>query len=462
MQTTRNVGRQRGFLLASLYLFAVTTVVVLGLLEVLRLSHMMFAGFLILIALAAWVSHILFRDFFSPLGVYCYVWFSVFALFNLRLIDYSELETRTIAYLALGTIAFIAGCAFARFKWRPKATAESVARGIQFSPSRARWALFIGSIILALSVLLVAGRIHSLFGLSQFVDDPRPIRAGIEEWTHWGWLGPIILLDVPFTLIAALYVMVTRKWNVLVLLIFGFALVRGFLATGRLTLFLVGAAIFMMWAFLRASETSLKKVIGWTCTTALVGVALFHLLGTYYQKVYTGDEAAYEFVSVPVRYSWSVSPYHYSTAGLVAFQIALHNEKPLSFGAMTFYPVSRFLSLVIPKRQMPEKIDWAEREFVRTPVWTNNYTYLLTAYRDFGTTGLLVLPFCYGFALTVLYLHTKAHSSLVLVYLLGLGNAGLLTTILHNYFSTTAFWFYGLAGGGLLYLLERRGRVRSA
>lgn len=62
---------------------------------------------LILAIVAAWsISRMLYQDIFTPLFSYIAVWCGALAFFRLRLVNYDELETRTVFLIGGSMVAF--------------------------------------------------------------------------------------------------------------------------------------------------------------------------------------------------------------------------------------------------------------------------------------------------------------------------------------------------------------------
>src|SRR5579863_5428576 len=204
-----------------------------------------------LLLIVAWaaailVSRKLYKDVFTPLCVYVSVWSMCSLLFRLRLINYYELENRTVILIAASIVAFTVGCLVA---YRRNNIREQHNRPISIQREPLELAIKMLCVLNLVGVLIFAYQMNSAYGLGNYFRDPQVIRGASDVWSHAGPLGLLMMLDYPLLACAWIHYLLTHKWRGFTLFALLLVLVQTYLRTDRGSLVYYAVTCISLWIY---------------------------------------------------------------------------------------------------------------------------------------------------------------------------------------------------------------------
>ncbi len=395
--------------------------------------------------LAAWgasiyLSHKLYRDVFTPLCIYFSVWSFCLLLFRLRLVDYYELETKTIVLIGGSILSFVLGCIIAH---RRKAAHEEIPN----SAGRIHQGLLEYSIRLLLVLYFVGAviftyRMNAAYGLATYITNPAVIRQDADEWTRMGLLALLLDLNYPLLVCSWVHRLLTKKWQWFSILGVLLPLALTFLQTDRGTLTTYVITCIFLWIYWNHCRSLTWKMVRRLSAIAALLLAYFLAIGLLYGKILsqqtdvinTRDFSATSDVGLALA-----SPYVYATGSFPAFQEAMRDVRQMSWGTHTFFPIARVLSGLGFLREKPEGFT---TDFYLVPIPFNVYTHLFSFYQDFGVAGVILLPMGLGYMETRLYLGMKASPNLFLFGATSAFTALNIFSVFIPMMTSLGFWYY--------------------
>ena len=355
---------------------------------------------------ALWLSYRRFGDMFTPLAVYVTVWCGALLLFSIRLINYIELSDRTSMLIASSIVAYVAGCLLC-----PKLKPSSPA-GTEFHLDRFHHILKALMVVHFCAFVIFVLQMQSRFGISIYLTDPSQIRAEADDWMKTGVLAIPLLLHYPILILNYFDVLLNHRLRWYNAVGFIVPVIQELMWTGRGTLVLFIITVFFMWIYFRAWRTVNRPLIVSGIAALAVAVAGFLALGSVYGKLISEETGTYNISDFNVESSAALLlayPYMYVTSPLPTFQEAMADVHDHSGGVRTFYPAARVMQAFGVLDALPQ---FAVFDNYFVPVPNNTYTYLFTYYQDFGSTGVVVVPFILGFVHTYLYWRMRSSPSL--------------------------------------------------
>jgi oligosaccharide repeat unit polymerase len=407
-----------------------------------------------LLLIAVWAAAILlsrrlFRDVFTPLCCYVSIWSLCLLLFRFRLVNYYELETRTIVLIGGSIFAFVLGCVVACRRTDVRDEGWDLPRTLdQKSLEFIIKALCVFNLI---GTLIFAYRMNNTYGLATYISDPAVIRRDFDEWTHVGGLGLLMMLDYPLLVCTWIHYLLTKKWRWFTVFAMPLVLVQTFLRTdrGSFTMYVITCiSLWIYWNRWRSLNSRMLRKLGFV---AILLVAYFLGLGLFYGKLVALQEDAFNAGDLSVTSQLGlllVNPYIYATSPIGGFQPAMADVRRLSWGEHTFFPVARVLYSFGFLDDRPEPYDF---DFYLVPIPVNTYTHLFAFYQDFGAAGVIWVPLALGYLETRLYLRMKARPS---IFSLGASSAFTALNVFSVFvplITSISFWYYSV----VLYAISR-------
>ena len=395
--------------------------------------------------LAVYLSRKRYGDVFTPVCVYTSVWCICLLLFHLRLIDYHELNRRTVLLISGSMLGFGSGCFLAgKVNQRRKRPFPKAFRLEKFEAG-----LKVLAVVHVVGLVWFAVRMLSSYGIETYLRDSLSIRVDHDNWPNFSPLGPFMLAFYPVFACSFVHWLMTRRirWFSAVGLIG--PIIHCFLLTDRGTLVYLVLTCLFIWIYIRRRDRITVRLASAGLAVVFVAILYFVGLGVLEGRVvspesgdeYSGNMNVTSEVMVTLAY-----PYIYATGSFPAFQEGMSDVRSFSLGTRTFYP-----ALIVLKKFwiLSEVQGWAIYDYYYVPIPMNTYTWLFTFYQDFGIAGVLVLPFVFGYLETRLYLRMKMAPTFLLI----LGTSALMVVNIFSVFiplsSLPEFWFYFLAVGAL-------------
>jgi len=326
------------------------------------------------------------------------------------LVDYYELEARTIVLIGTSILAFVLGCIITRRRKGPREEVSGSSETIRQAPLE--YSIKTLLLLNFVGVLVFGYQMNSAYGLSAYVTGPAVIRADSEEWTHLGLLGLLLLLDYPLLVCSWVHHLVAKKWKWFS--VFGVVLVlaQTYLSTMRINLVIYVLTCIFLWIYWNRWCSLTRTIARRASIIAALILAYFLAIGSLYGKIVSEQTDVYNMRDFSVTSEAALvlaTPYIYATGSFPTFQEAMKDVGQMSWGTHTFYPVARILYALGVLRERPEGLTF---DFYLVPIPFNVYTSLFAFYQDFGVAGVVLLPFLLGWFETRMYFQMKAHPSL--------------------------------------------------
>ena len=353
------------------------------------------------VAAAYFVSRKRFADVFTPLFIYVLAWCSSLILFNLRLVNYDELEAKTIWIIAASMVAFVGGCVSAGSVRRPWA------RTLEMALPPLERAIKLLICISLTGLVFFALRMAATFGVYAYFTDPTEIRLNYEDLGRIGWLALLLLASFPAFLCSLLHYLASKQIRWFTAVGLCLPIVQGFLTMSRNVLAIPVATGLFAWVYFRG-----WRALSWRLLVRLalvLGVVAFYFVavGAWYGKLVTSETSSYNLKDFSVTSQVAlefVDPYIYATAEAPTLQAAMPDVHVQLWGTRTFFPIARLLYAVGLLVERPEN---ASLQFYFVPIPSNVCTYLFSFYEDFGVAGMILCPFLLGLLETRLYLRMR-------------------------------------------------------
>jgi|HubBroStandDraft_6_1064221.scaffolds.fasta_scaffold00099_9 oligosaccharide repeat unit polymerase len=418
-----------------------------------------------LLLIAAWAAAVflsrkLYKDVFTPLCVYVSVWLMCLLLFRLRLVNYYELETRTVGLFAASILAFVLGCLLAYRRNDIREHPPDVSKTVQQEPlERATKMLCVLNLV---GVLIFAYQMNNNYGLGTYFRDPQVIRGASDVWSHAGPLGLLMMLDYPLLACAWVHYLLTKRWRGFTIFALLLVLVQTYLRTDRGSLTYYAVTCISLWIYWNRWRTLNWRMLLTLGLVSILLVTYFLGVGLLYGKLVLMQEGVWNMGDFRVTSGIAltlVNPYIYATSPIGGFQPAIADVSHFSWGTHTFYPVARVLYGLGILSERPEPYDF---DFYLVPIPVNTYTHIFAFYQDFGVPGVILLPMILGYLETRLYLRMKAGPSL---FLLGVASAFMALNVFSVFVplvTGVTFWYYSAVLYAVSRFCQRRERpVRS-
>jgi oligosaccharide repeat unit polymerase len=353
------------------------------------------------------LSRKLYRDIYTPLSIYIFIWTVCILLFRLRLVTYYELEDRTCWLIAGSLISFAIGCLLAG-----RTVPSDVRLEQTISPERLEYMIKLLFAANLVGASIFAYQMSSAYGLATYITDPAIIRQDFAEWTRVGPLGLLMMLDFPLLVCCWMHLLLTKTWRWFTVLSIPLISVQTFLRTDRGSLTIYAITCIALWIYWNR-WTTLNWAIGKRLATVMCLLLCYFLgIGLVYGKLVSMQTDVFNLADLTVSSQFGlvlITPYIYATSPLGGFQAAIADVGQLSWGTHTFFPVARLLYALGAIPLKPEAFNF---DFYQVPVPVNTYTHLYAFYQDFGVIGLLLIPLCLGFLQTRFYLRLKSAPTL--------------------------------------------------
>jgi oligosaccharide repeat unit polymerase len=355
----------------------------------------------IVVAAAYLISTKRFADIFTPLFIYVCVWCSSLILYNLRLVNYDELEIGTIWIIAVSMIAFTCGCVCAGSARRPSAaTFEITLRPLE---KAIKVLIFIN----LTGMIFFAARMAGTFGIQAYFNDPSEIRLNYEDLGRIGWLALLLLANYPVFVGSLVHYLASRKIRWFTVVGLCLPMFQGYLTMSRNALAIPVATGLFAWIYFRGWKTPNRRLLKGSVLVLGAVAVYFVAVGAWYGKLVTSENSSYNKQDFNLSSQIAlqlVDPYIYVTAGIPTLQAAMGDVHYHLWGTRTFFPIARLLYAAGLLRERPEN---ASLEFYFVPIPSNVYTNLFSFYEDFGIAGMILCPFVLGFLETKLYLRMR-------------------------------------------------------
>lgn len=378
-------------------------------------------------------------DYFSPPAIYNFFWaFSLGAL-ALNWVEYHPVGELAWTAIGLSYLGFMSGCLLITFFafTRPNAWLR---KGHDFQRlSRSRFELilliFFGIGILGFLIQLI--HLQSSIGLGTFANDPQRAR---EMHTNVRYIGLLNLLNVANFALTVFYFTVFKKpkwWFIFILLA---ALFTTFLTTDRTRFFymVIWSFYTAMYCFRRVNLTPKMIAAGIAVVLGLFGFFIL-IAKIYVKQAYHWNK---EFINLPKEYEFVVDPYIYLTGSYPVLQAFLEDEQMPAMGKNSFSPLITLLETVDDRIEREELVG----KFYQVPIDLNATTYLEPFYKDFGFTGVFIMPTLLGLLCMGFYLYMRTHKNLFTVYTMGILSFCTTISIFVNHYVQLATWFFIAAG----------------
>ncbi len=404
--------------------------------------------FMALAAVCMKMSKDLFGSYFAPSGLFGGVWFGGLAVYYSGVVPYYDLSASMIFTFIATTMVFICGCLIGKSLYgieigqtvRP--IQPSLIEGLRHA-DKLIYVLFAVSLLGSISYYLL---MHQHMGIDALWRDPISVRY--EEvygrLRNAGWGGVARAFMIPCCVLCSIYLKIRgadapkRIW---IILIMTYLLILP--SSGRTN---IGTTIVS--SFLGIQYLNMGKRMRISFKTIALPLVAMLAFGGYFlattnalNKSVTGN-AGIADLSL------------YLVSGFPAFQqMVLFPQGYEGSGHITFGVITRILYALDPESVI--KPDYV-RPFTTVPFPTNIYTYLDSAFLEYGWIGVFLLPCLLGLGLTLLYLSLNKKPSVMKVYINALLGTCIVQSLTVNRFGATDIWMWMVVLGIIQAVLKLR------
>ena len=390
--------------------------------------------FLFLAALSMKLSKDLLGSWLAAPGLFGGVWFISLAVFYSGIVSYYALRPKTLGVFVATTVVFICGCLLGKCLYglpiarSIKPIDRSSIEGLQHADSLI-CVLFLIGVWGTLSYYLL---MHQVIGIDSLWRDPILVRY--EEvygrLRNAGWGGVARSFAIPCFILCSIYLKIRgskaprRFWAILIVT---FLLLLP--SSGRTTM---GTMLVATFLGIQYVDMGRRGRMSYKHTALIAGVVLlfvgYFLLTTNLLSKSVSDRAGIADLSF------------YLVSGFPAFQqMVLFPQGYEGSGHITFGVITRILYAFDPENVI--KPDYV-RPFTTVPFPTNIYTYLDSAFLEYGWIGIFILPFFLGLALTILYLSLNKKPSVLKFFMNALLGTCIVQSLGVNRFGATDIWMW--------------------
>lgn len=391
---------------------------------------MVAAGLIALGALGFFAAYAAYRDVFSPVGIFCAIWFIPLGISQFYLSGLQERFDGFTWLVVLGSAAaFIFGCFMAAlFSVRvPRGRSNPVVEE-HIAPGRFLFA------VTMLFLAAIAGYLYEAYlagGIPLFAEERLMAYAYFaQSYVHY--------LTTSTIAVAILIVAYVRRFKgrhlVLAAILFLGSLFILFSLLSRLQIFLILFAGVTIVNFTARRRLGLRALV-------LVLIVLIVLMNAVAALRSSGGYAHAEEIGEVDFPSWAESmvwPYLYVSLNFEKLRWLIHSDQPQTYGTLSFLPV---LSLTFTRRFITTA---QPREVEYTLGWFNTMTYLWFPFSDFRMPGVFGLPFLYGAFSTWVYHRARRYPRLFMVCLYGLVLFTVTFMFFYNFFAFPLLWILAI------------------
>lgn len=403
----------------------------------------------------SFLSKHLFKKWFNHLFLYSLIWYFMLVLYDLKLMQFSDLTSFTWFVVAAAYFSFVCGTllVYLVFGWLTPSNNTEInltKSAIFFDEGQTiKW------IILTISILGILAAIQQWFVLigiygslpAVFVNANEIYRLRVEGKLE-GIIPYVSSISFVGVFFSGIYVAYKRKITLISLLPILAVILRELANFGRAdmlsALFLFTASfILFKYSVSNGEKGTFKNKIKIVIT--IVVISLLMIAGAGLVRSTRGTIESFSASSEKLNqlkgnFFFSPSLYLYASShiGVLNKYFEIDFEERNMPGEITFQPIYNFLSKFGVVRHPPF---YDKGYFI--PMWTNTGTYLKILFQDFGTLGLYFGPFILGLVTTLLWFYFfKEKSVVALVYL-----SYLYILIMFSFltmYSRSGIWFISL------------------
>jgi len=351
----------------------------------------------------------LFRRWFNHVSLYGIIWSVSLLLFEMRLVQYYQLQIETWLIIFAGWIAFVAGSIIVALQAgtskdqlstdQPPSNPDSLEKEthylrvilwilivLSFAAAVQHWFVVVGRFGSIANVLILGNYLYSL-RVSEGLPGAIP------------YLGSLALTGA---LLGGVYTGLQGKLRLVAILPLIIIILIEIASMGRAKM-IMAAILFATGYFLTRSHSASGGQMQQKYKRALTLAAAVVILamGSEFVRSVRGSAESFSGSTQTLRTlrgSAFITPsiYLYLTVNYgVLDQFLKKDEEKSSWGANTFAPVYRALAKIGFDTYFPHY-----QRFYRTPANANTGTYLREFLADFGILGILIVPFFLGLAIS--------------------------------------------------------------
>jgi len=397
------------------------------------------------------ISVRLFHDIYSPVAIMGFVWFTLLALYDMRLYPYHPLKWSTTLDFVTAITMYFLGCSIGRLLvaaggGEARAAGIDVAEGVDSVRLRKViiWLWVIGT----LGFLGLFLRIVTLYGVAAFLSAPQLVHDNFSvRFLGYPWLANLFIPVLSF-----LY----------------------FKKVGKSGLIIGAGVTSLLWLSISVSRTNIIQAM----FMAIVAASFLGLTRHDIRNLFITGIAAVVFFSLfaflkdtshaerllhdqfrPKELRLFSSAYGYFTAPIATYEAMKADQQGLEYGINTFVTGVKVLNLVGFNLPIPKK----PQKSYRTPVRCNVYTFIDVYYKDFGYYGIVILSFIQGLLVMVFYSRMKESGCYHLFLVNSVLAWCIFTTFFANHFKDNAFIFECVVGYFIgKYVVRKGGGVAIA
>lgn len=374
------------------------------------------------------LSELIYGDLFSPLGVYLAIWFLMIGMFHLGLVEYIPIRVSTWLLLFSSILAFAFGCLLVTVVRLAKRKSFKHGKPLTLpDPTRFLWVIRGVFVLAAIGSLVNVLEMVRRYGLYTVLLEPWIIRWAMGRAEFFEQLQVLTFLNEATIILCAFYLFAYRRLRpayvlLLPVLSFGYLL----MSTGRTRPLYALIAAFSVWLSVRGERKLRWRALKQFALVAILALAIFGGMGTWIGKSAYSSEA---YLKGYTRFSTGLEifalPYIYFTSNVAGFEALIQEPPEYSLGRYTFRAVYRFVHVIDPGVEVPSPIE----DFRPVPFYINSGTYLSTFYRDFGVTGIWLMPFLIGVLTTLIFTNFRTNPRFLPIYTYAVFFFGLINSV---------------------------------
>lgn len=347
----------------------------------------------------------MFNKTLNPLSLYSFVWLSMVSLYQLKLIKFIDLSTEAILSIALASFALFAGFLVYYFTHKNEIVEFHYSQKKESEPFSEKEEKLLKYIILVCVFFGLVGAIqHWMILLNEFGSIPK-ILLNLNEVYRMRIDGEIIgvlpyvgVFPYVAVFFSAIYFYKKNKFDYYIIIPQIVVVLRETANVGRAGI-LMSFVLFIVTIINLRDYISVQKIMNLKRGLGVLFIIVLLVFSASTIKSLRGvavDHNATSSELKAMRKNFLINPsiYLYTCGHIGTFTKYLEKDYDsyYRFGGTTFRPVYNILA----------KFNWVDKpeayaEGYNIPIWINTGSWLTDLHQDFGTLGLLIVPFILGY-----------------------------------------------------------------
>jgi len=411
---------------------------------------------IILLVISLFLSKIIYKNYFSPLGLYACLWSSMIVVYNSGIFYYPDLSMQTLLLVFGSYSSFIAGCVFfwlvlLKSNNLKKSQLNYCNLNISYYRNILKVVSFLGLVTTIMYFVVVVSNVGVDAFLGQFSEKSVMLRkAMIDDANSVGRTGMITTIPLMFiysaTAIAGGFVALDKKYSKYAYIVFVSVLIYSLAEMSRARILDFIVILGFSYTLFYSNNLNLCKQVIFSIKNILI-ISIFFIAIVLIGEAMNKNSGELELATIELP-AVITHGFYRLTIGLQQFDnLTQLYGNPMLLGDATFNVLYR-LGDLIGIVDNYNRVLFYEVNTVSGWKGYNTPTYLMWFYMDYGRIGVILFPFLLGIILSYSYLRMMRKPRIEYIAL----NSLLMLSIFVS-FGTWRFWDLYYIGGILLLLI---------